>query len=122
MYTLKITNDFRDPVSVAGGGQINPGQSDELKDLGNATINVPGIGDARLFDLGDKKLPGFDYPKETWGVLLRYQTMEAYFRYEGGGQLSIEIGEFGTLTVSSSNGTVTTIKLPEVIVEGEGEE
>ncbi|MGB5981322.1 MAG: hypothetical protein WBG46_04185 [Nonlabens sp.] len=116
MYTLNITNNFPDTITMSGNGSINSGDSGSVEKLGNLTITIPGVGQARLFDLGEKKLPGYDFPKETWGVLLRYQTIETYYRYEGGGELKLVIDEYGSITVSTTNGNMINVSLPELTI------
>jgi hypothetical protein len=117
MYNLKIINHYPDTVQLQGGGKVSSGDTGEVNNLGNFEVTVPGIGTARLFDLGDKKLPNYEsYPKETWGVLLRYKSIEAYYRYEGGGQLTLSIDKFGSIVVSTSNGTMVNVSLPELTI------
>ncbi|ARN79220.1 hypothetical protein BST97_15190 [Nonlabens spongiae] len=52
---------------MSGNGSINSGDSGSVEKLGNLSITIPGVGEARLFDMGEKKLPGYSFPKETWG-------------------------------------------------------
>ncbi len=119
MYTLNITNNFPDTITMSGNGSINSGDSGSVEKLGDLTITIPGRGEARLFDLGENKLPGYSLPKQTWGVLLRYLTTEVYYRYEGGGEMSLTIDEYGSISASTSNGEMIRVKLPELSVEHE---
>ncbi len=118
MYTLKITNQFPDTIELSGGGSINSGDTGEVEELGNFLVTIPGVGQVRFFDLGEKKLPNYEnYPTETWGVLIRFQTTEAYYRYEGGGAIDMEIDAYGSIAILSAQGTIITIKLPELTIK-----
>jgi len=118
MYTLNIKNNYPWAITVNGNKIINDqGDSACLKNQGNSYVTIPGIGEMAFIDLGDKKIAGYPFIKETWGVLVRTSTVEAYYRYEGGGELTAVIDQYGTCTLSTSNGTLISIAIPELIIQ-----
>lgn len=42
------------------------------------------------------------------------KTTEAYYPYEGSGQLSVTIDEFGSVSIITNNGEIIKIKLEEL--------
>lgn len=125
MYDLTVHNNFRYPVQVEGTPVKGPdidvtvaqaGGHDTFKNLGFVVLTTPGLGQMLCFDLGDKKLPGYDNPSETWGVLFRFHQTEVYYRYEGQGALTITINEIGLLEFKISNGTAIEIQLQEITI------
>jgi hypothetical protein len=60
--------------------------------LADVTIIVPTCGALRFHDIGDTHIGGDS--DETWGVLIAYQGEEYVGRYEGGGQLAVEINAY----------------------------
>lgn len=118
MYTLNVKNDFIWPVT-ANNGTVIPegGGTGSFAKQGSMVLHVPGIGDIAFLDLGDKKLDGYPEVKETWGVLVRHHTTEGYYRYEGGGELTIALDAHGTSTLSTTNGTLIPIRMDEMNVQ-----
>lgn len=122
MYDLKITNNYKYDClfkreSESTPSPINRGEHIFLE-LGNAILTVPGSGVVNFIDLANNKIKGYEnYPKEYWGVLVRANNIEGYYRYEGGGQLSLEIDAYGSYTLSTQNGTLITINLPELTIK-----
>lgn len=122
MYNLKIKNNYlyESTFRATASNKVNlikPGTSISIKNLGNGILSVFGMGVVNFIDLAAKKIPGYDYPKEHWGVLIRTHTLEGYYRYEGGGELLLEINEYGSYSLSTENGTLITISLPELTIE-----
>jgi len=119
MYTLNITNNYSYDIIVKTSSNdhiINHNSKGQIGNLGNAIVNIAGMGQVNLLDLGEEKIPG--YPaKETWGVLVRATTSEAYYRYEGGGVINLTIDKFATTTISTTTGTLIKIRLEELIVD-----
>ncbi|SOE23922.1 hypothetical protein SAMN06298216_4295 [Spirosomataceae bacterium TFI 002] len=120
MYTLNVTNNYAYPVKTSQGQEIPPnGGTLSLTRLGSLYMNIPGNGDINFIDLGSEKLPDYPMPNQTWGVLVRVHTQEAYYRYEGGGELSLTIDKYGSTTLTSTNGDMITVQLPELTIKQE---
>ena len=118
MYTLNIKNNYTWAIMANGNKIINAkGDSTTFTKQGNCYLSIPGIGKMAFIDLGDHKIPGYPTVTETWGVLVRTSTVEAYYRYEGGGELTAVIDIYGTCTLSTSNGTMISISLPELVIQ-----
>ncbi|WP_218598149.1 hypothetical protein [Polaribacter sp. NJDZ03] len=116
MYTLNVTNNYISDLGVSNGVTVKKGKTWEIKRRGSLFLMVPGMGEINFIDLGDKKLEGYPLPKETWGVLIRTQSSEAYYRYEGGGELIAIIDHIGTVHLSTKKGTMIRIRIPELII------
>jgi hypothetical protein len=116
MYTLTVNNNFSRDIGVSNGVTIASGKSHVFNKRGSLFLMVPGIGDISFQDLGDKKIEGYLIPKETWGVLVRVHTTEAYYRYEGGGELTATLDQYGSLSLSTTNGNMIPISLPELTI------
>lgn len=117
MYNLTVINNYNQDIGASNGVTIAKGANHVFNDRGSIYLTVPGMGEINFIDLGDYKLPGYPIPKETWGVLVRYSNIEAYYRYEGQGQLTATIDNLGICTLTTSNGSMITISLPEFIIE-----
>lgn len=126
MYNVSFTNNYHFGLTVALGGEnIAPGGgTGQFDGWGTTYITVPGMGEILFIDLGDTKLPEYTDPKigwteNTWGGLIRFQGVEAYFRYEGGGEVTAELDSNGTLNLNFAQGGMI-IALPDIIVAGGG--
>lgn len=122
MYNLTIKNNYIYTCGFRGSTgnkihTIHPGGSETINNLGNGILNVDGQGVVNFIDLLDNKIPGYAYPKEHWGVLVRTHTVEGYYRYEGGGELTLVIDKYGGYTLSTQNGTMVMISLPELTIK-----
>lgn len=122
MYSLTVKNNYAWEITANDGAVRIPehGGSHVFQKQGNLFLNIPGIGQMAFIDLGDKKIPGYPEAKETWGVLVRGATVEAYYRYEGGGELTANFHKHGTCTLSTTNGTLMPISLEELVVKVSG--
>ncbi|APZ45988.1 hypothetical protein BW723_06630 [Polaribacter reichenbachii] len=116
MYTLTVKNNYVYDIGSSNGVTIAKSGNHVFNNRGSIYFTIPGIGEISFIDLGDKKIEGYPIPKETWGVLIRAQTTEAYYRYEGGGELTATLDSYGTLHLSTTNGTMIAIRLPELII------
>ncbi|MGV6828290.1 MAG: hypothetical protein ACWA45_02695 [Flavobacteriales bacterium] len=117
MYSVKVINNYIWAITASDGAIINEkGGTYVFGPIGNLILSVKGIGDLSFIDLAKNKIPGYPIPKEYWGVLVRYQTTEAYYRYEGAGQLTLTIDVYGGAAITTSNGTMIEIKLPELTI------
>lgn len=115
-YTLKLQSQYHVPLqyhSNTENGSFHKGMPQaSFKNLGNFWFTVPGVGDVNLIDIGQRKLAGFS--KATWGVLITFQGEECEFRYEGGGEMSINVNDLGQAEMSS-NGSLIRVSLPPFI-------
>lgn len=116
MYTLTVTNNYISDLGASNGVSVRKGKTWEFNKQGSIFLMVPGMGEINFIDLAEKKIDGYPFPKETWGVLVRTHSSEAYYRYEGGGELTAIIDDLGTLHLSAKKGTLIRIKLPELIL------
>lgn len=112
MFNLHFTNNFIEPLTInsqvnvpANGGKLTTGVVG-----GQFYITVPGLNAFTLIDLGETKIPGYDLP-QTWGILIRYETVEIYSRYEGNGEYNIVFDQFGEVSVETINGNSLLIQL-----------
>lgn len=76
------------------------------------------MGPVNFIDFGDHKLEGYTdagqpWTEKTWGGLIRYQGIEAYFRYEGGGSVNAVIDGYGSITVAFVQGG-EIVSLPDL--------
>lgn len=118
MYNLKVTNNYIWPLTASDGSQVKQnGGTASYDNQGNMYLTIPGMTEICFLDLGDHKLPGYPIPTQTWGALVRYGGVEAYYRYEGQGQLELTIDNLGTCTLKTTNGSMIPISLEEFIVE-----
>lgn len=116
MYTLTVNNNYFRDIGASNGVSIATGKSHVFNKQGSLYLMLPGIGEINFQDLGDKKIEGYPFPKQTWGVLVRVHTTEAYYRYEGGGILNATIDIYGSLSLSTTNGDMIPISLPELTI------
>jgi hypothetical protein len=102
-YYVTVTNNYHDTL-LSFGSQINKGDTRPAKSglLGNGYITVPGLGDINFTDVGNDNIGGFS--KATWGVLISYQGDELVFRYEGGGDIKVNINKYGQAEISGNGG------------------
>lgn len=112
-YTLKVQNSSPYEWSGSDGANIPPGATwtPQQEPLGNAWMSCNQLGGLNFLDIGDNHIPGDS--KETWGVLISYQGEEMVGRYEGGGQLSAQINQFGQVTLSGMD--LRQVALPSFI-------
>ena len=112
MFNLHFTNNYANPLSVNGvnvpanGGKVSTGNCG-----GNIIVTTPGLNVFNLIDLGETKIPGFNLP-QTWGILIRFEQIEVYSRYEGNGEYNIVFDRFGDVSVETINGNSLLIHLP----------
>lgn len=116
MYTLTVNNNYIQNIGSSNGVTITTKSNHVFNDRGSIIFTIPGMGEMNFIDLGNKKIPGFPEPSQTWGVLVRYRTIEAYYRYEGGGELTATIDNLGTCTLTTANGSMIPISLEDFIV------
>jgi hypothetical protein len=114
-YTVTVTNHYHEAIRPFGA-IINANDTRPAKipkTLGNGYIAVPGLGDVNFTDVGQDNIGGFS--KATWGVLISYQGEELVFRYEGGGELQVNINKYGQVEISG-NGSFSRIRLDSFVV------
>ena len=116
MYQITLTNKSNVALGFVGGNQVIP-PGDQWKsapDLGDVTLIVPTRGPLSFHDIGDKRIGGDS--KETWGVLIAYQSEEFVGRYEGGGQLAVEINTYYQAELSGMD--LRQVSLPAMQIAG----
>lgn len=123
MFNIKIVNQFRysgilKNTDAKGEWVINYNHtSSEIKNLTSALLQIYTIGDVSLLDLGEKKIEGYPYPTEKYGLLIRCHSTEVYYRYEQQGDIVLTIDELGCYNIEVKNGTAIHIKLPELTIK-----
>ncbi len=109
---MPITNNYFVGLFLDGGNQTiadpNGGKANFTK-WGSHAINVPRMGDINFIDLGDQKIEGYTNPKIPWtqstsGGVVRYRGHDAYFRYEGQGQVELVVDRFGSVSLHFEQG------------------
>lgn len=122
MYSVSVTNNYRYALTTSlGTDTITPnGGTATIDRQGNFYINVPGMGPINFIDLGDTKLNAYTDPRlpwteKTWGGLVRYHSLDAYFRYEGGGSVNLAVAADGSISLHFAQGGAV-ISLPDVVV------
>lgn len=116
MYTLTIKNNYIYDIQASNGVKISKENTHIFDNQGSMFIRVPGMGEINFIDLGENKINGYSFPTATWGVLVRSHTTEAHYRYEGGGELTAIIDHQGTTRLSTKNGEILNIRLPELTI------
>ena len=115
MYQISLTNNSNAGIGFVGGNQvIPPGQGWKSGNLGDVNIVVPTRGVLSFHDIADKHIPGDS--GETWGVLIAYQGEEFVGRYEGGGQLTVEINAYYQAVLGGMD--LRQVSLPAMMVAG----
>ena len=111
MFDVTVTNNYVSPFFYDGGNRLfEPGQTYQFPhQKGHHTIQIPGMGDVNIIDLADKKLNQYTNPKlpwteKTWGGVIRYRGLDAYFRYEGTGHFTIVIDQVGSISIHFDQG------------------
>ena len=67
------------------------------------------MGDVLFVDLGEKKLDPYTTPKIPWtlkplGGVIRYRGLDAYFRYQGVGNITMVIDLVGSISLHFDQG------------------
>jgi hypothetical protein len=124
LYNVSVTNNYIYSLFLNGGNEViaqpNGGKA-QLTNWGSHAINVVGMGDINFIDLGDQKLSGYTNPElpwteHTWGGLVRYQGLDAYFRYEGQGQVELVVDRFGAVSLHFEQGGMV-VSLDDLTVD-----
>lgn len=116
MYTLNVTTDYYVPLNYQTGTEsssIHKGMPASFKNLGHFRLKIPGAGEVNIIDLGERHIANFS--KATWGVLFSFQGRECEFRYEGGGEIKLNVNDLGQVELSG-NGTFVQTDLPSFII------
>ena len=123
MYNVSITNNYIYSMFMDGGNRIIAGPNGgkaHLTDWGNHALNLAWMGDINFIDLGKKKLDPYTDPKLPWteatfGGLIRYRGQDAYFRYEGQGQVDLVVDDVGSVHLHFPQGGMI-IRLDDLTV------
>ena len=123
MFNIKIVNQFRysgilKNTDAKQEWVINHNHtSSEIKDLSSALLQIYTIGEVTFLDLGEKKIEGYPYPTEKYGLLIRCHSTEVYYRFDQQGDIVLTIDGLGCYNVEIKNGTAVEIKLPELTIK-----
>ena len=123
MYDINITNNF---IEAIGGSAFAPGPlppnigvrgwtiapnggRETIAGVNHFRFTIPGMGDLLIIDLADRKLDQYTnqnipWTRSTWGGLVRYRGLDAYFRYEGQGKVDIVIDRHGCAHLKFAQG------------------
>ena len=111
MFDVTVTNNYVAAFFVDNGNQVfAPGQTCQFPHWsGHHTIRIYGMGDINIIDLAEKKLDQYTNPmlpwtEKTWGGVIRYRGLDAYFRYEGTGHVTIVIDQVGSINLHFDQG------------------
>ena len=110
MFNVTVVNNSPFSYFVDGGNQaFGPGTHSFPNWGGNHYISPGSMGNITIIDLGDRKLAPYTNPKlpwtqQTWGGVIRYRGDDAYFRYEGLGNIKITIDDVGSINLQFGNG------------------
>ncbi|MCC6701852.1 MAG: hypothetical protein IT221_10030 [Fluviicola sp.] len=116
MYTINVKNNYCGSITYDGTNYPSNSSFSTGAIGGFKIMDVQGIGPFTIIDLGETKLEGYPSLKETWGVLFRFQTVEIYARYEGGGAFDFVFDQYGDVEVTPTNGNAIPIKLPGMTI------
>jgi hypothetical protein len=116
MYDVAVTNNYIYPISLEMEGWPPPSQSIPpnggqytYQGLGNGIMTIAGMGPINFLDLGNQKLDAYTNPELpwtefTWGGVVRYRGMDAYFRYEGQGTVNVTVDQEGSISLHFDQG------------------
>ncbi len=110
MYDVTVKNNYFMGFTLDHGNQIfPPGGNYQFPHWGSHVITIPGMGDLNFIDLGNNKLSQYTNPRipwtnSTWGGLIRYRGLDAYFRYEGQGLVQVTIDGYGNVQLHFQQG------------------
>jgi hypothetical protein len=117
-WYLTVSNHYHGELRESGR-LLNPNLTMKLdRKLGHASIEVIGLGRINFTDIGDQHAGG--HSKATWGVLISYQGEELVFRYEGDGQIQLDVNKFGQAEITG-NGEFSRVPLPSFVLKKKDE-
>lgn len=103
-YSLTINNNYTQTIvaSATGSSGTNSiainGSYTYNFGMGTVMIAIPGYGSIYIEDIGSNHIDGDT--TETWGALVSYQDSDTVGRYEGDGNLVINVGTYGVMALS----------------------
>ncbi|OLE54990.1 MAG: hypothetical protein AUG51_04935 [Acidobacteria bacterium 13_1_20CM_3_53_8] len=118
-YTLNVQSQFYTPLNYFRENEsssIHRGMKPSFKKLGWFRLIVPGIGELTLLDIADKKITNLPFMKATWGIFICYQGQECEFRYEGEGEINVNVTDLGQIELDG-NGKFLLMDLPSFILK-----
>jgi hypothetical protein len=118
-YTLNVQTNFYVPLNYYRQNEsssIHHGMPASFKKLGWFRLTVPGMGDLTLLDIADRKITKLPFMNATWGVFISYQGQECEFRYEGEGEINVNVNDLGQIELSG-NGSFLVTDLPSFIIK-----
>ena len=123
MYTLKLSSNYYVPLNYysdqESGSFHNGMPAASFNKLGNFRLSIPGRGEVVLIDIAQRKISDAPFMNKTWGVLIASQGNECEYRYEGGGEISLNVTDLGQIELSTSpdNGIFLLTDMPSFIVK-----
>jgi hypothetical protein len=108
MYQVTVANGSKATLQTSDGKQIPPGGSWKSEAGGDMYVTSVQGGTIRFTDIADTRIPGDT--AQTWGVLISYQGEEVVGRYEGGGELTVQVNRY--LQVALSGMAFRQVYLP----------
>jgi len=123
MYDVTITNNYFEPLYLDDGKTVlakENGGTGQVKNWGSHSITVPRMGDINFIDMAEQKLSQYTnseipWTKSTWGGLVRYRGLDAYFRYEGQGGVELTVDQFGSVQITFAQGGMI-VSLDDLVV------
>jgi len=119
MYELTIQNNYYNTIKLHTGDiSVKSGDSKTVNKLGNLYIEIPGLYNVNLLDLGQTPIEGYPTPENSNGVLIRSSTTELYYTYPSNseGLLSAIVDQYGTVSFSTTNGSLLQILIDEISI------
>ena len=124
MYDVNITNNYRAGITLDGDNKVfvpGLGGKKTVNNWGSHFLWVPGMGDINFIDLGEQKLnqytnPEIPWTNSTWGGLIRYRSLDGYFRYEGQGKIDLVIDQYGSVQVHFAQGGGMIVLLDDLVI------
>ncbi len=123
MYTLNLRNEFHSSYLfyyTKDGKLLNyPVPSNHMvtfKEVSNAYFDVPGFI-INFTYLGTERPDRFPMIEGEYGVLIRTQSTEVYYRYDGTGEINLTFNKFGSYILEVTNKNAYKIQLEELIVK-----
>ncbi len=117
MYTIHVINNFSFDIKMGKGSVVQPGKKESFEG-GNLMFTINGMGQGCCLDIETNKLPGFDEAIEgDNGMIIRFNTSEAYYRYNNKGEITMTVDELGTVHLQASTGVVKWVRVSELSTE-----
>ena len=118
MITLTITNNYYQNLTAHPGDvTIKAIDQKVINKVSNLYVEIPGLWNLNILDLGENHIPDYPKPDELYGMLIRTPQGAAYYRYNDVGNITIAVDNFGSIVLSSTSGTLFTVGMPALSVD-----